>query len=139
MLSTLRSKLSRSDSSDTTEHSVPLPEDALDVAIDEVFDVIANSRRRLVIHRLARDDGKATTRELAEYVAAVENNTDAENLSSQERKRVYIGLYQTHIPAMADAGIIECNGHTIKATRETRVLADAIEHVETVVTGGDSN
>jgi len=45
----------------------------------------------------------------AEHIAAIENNIDTRQLDSQQRKRVYIGLYQCHLPKMDDAGVIEYN------------------------------
>ena len=51
--------------------------------------------------------GDATLDTIAEHVAAEENDIDTNQLSSQQRKRVYIGLYQVHLPKMDDLGIIE--------------------------------
>jgi hypothetical protein len=48
---------------------------------------------------------KLTT--LASQVAAWEYDTDVDDLTEQERKRVYVSLYQTHIPHLHDAGVVE--------------------------------
>lgn len=48
-------------------------------------------------------------RELAEQVAAWENETPVEQLSSPERQRTYIALYQTHLPKLDTEGIIDYN------------------------------
>jgi len=119
--------------------STPDSTAGVDVDIDDVFDVLANQRRRLVIHYLARDVPDASLRDLSEYIAAVENDVPAEDLSSQERKRVYIGLHQCHLDKLADAGVLEYDEQSqiVSATEETRALADAIDHVETTVAGGD--
>lgn len=52
-------------------------------------------------------DGEATTGELAEYIAALENDKPQSELTSQERKRVYVGIYQTHLPKMDDADVVD--------------------------------
>lgn len=73
---------------------------------DVVFDVLKNRRRRLVLEFL-RDRRSATLPDVAEHVAAVENDKDVEHLSPSERKRVYVGLYQCHVPMLADAGVVD--------------------------------
>lgn len=45
--------------------------------------------------------------DLAEQVAAWEHDTTVAGLSSKQRQRVYIPLYQTHLPKLDEAGLIE--------------------------------
>jgi hypothetical protein len=78
------------------------------LTLDEVFDILRNQRRRDVLLYLAGAEDNATTlSELAEHVAAKENDIDTEELSSSQRKRVYIGLYQCHLPKMDDIGVVD--------------------------------
>lgn len=74
---------------------------------DVVFDLLSSPRRRFVLYYLNQVDGEVEIGELADEVAAWENDTDVDDLTSQQRKRVYVSLYQTHVPKMEDAGIIE--------------------------------
>jgi DNA-binding transcriptional ArsR family regulator len=74
---------------------------------DLVFEILSNTRRRMVLYYLRQNDGAATVKELAEQIAALENDVDPEDLRRQQRKRVYVSLYQTHVPKLEDAGIIE--------------------------------
>lgn len=74
---------------------------------DLVFDILSNTRRRMVLYYLRQHGGSASVKELAEQIAALENEVDTEDLGRQQRKRVYVSLYQTHIPKLRDAGIIE--------------------------------
>ena len=74
---------------------------------DEIFEVLSNRRRRQIIRFLQDQDGRSTTSELAEYIAAVENDTSVPQLTSSQRKRVYVGLYQNHLPRMDELGVIE--------------------------------
>ncbi len=86
---------------------------------DVVFDLLSSPRRRFVLYYLNQVDDSVTIGDLADEVAAWENEVDVEELSSQQRKRVYVSLYQTHVPKMDDAGIIEYDSDSGKV-----VLAD---------------
>ena len=74
---------------------------------DVLFDMLSSPRRRYVLHYLHRSSGRAELGELADHVAAWENETTIEGLGSQERKRVYISLYQTHVPKLDEVGIVD--------------------------------
>jgi hypothetical protein len=62
--------------------------------------------------------------DLAEEVAAWENDTTRDQLSSQERKRVYVSLYQTHIPKLASAAVVDSARDTglVELTSKTRQM-----------------
>ncbi len=86
----------------------------------ETFDVLSSQRRRFVLHYLARNEGQGTLRDLATIVAAWENGTSREELSSKLRTRAYTTLRQTHLPKMDDYGVIEYDSDS-----GTVVLTDA--------------
>lgn len=73
---------------------------------DLVFDILSSARRRYMLYYLREADEPVHINELAEQVAAWENETEVEDLSSQQRKRVYVSLYQSHIPKLESAGIV---------------------------------
>ena len=50
-----------------------------------------------------------TLSDLAEHIAAIENDTTVQALNSQQRKRVYVGLYQSHLPKLDDLGVVAFN------------------------------
>ncbi|WP_135662370.1 DUF7344 domain-containing protein [Halorhabdus rudnickae] len=79
------------------------------VELDRVFEILKNQRRRYVLRYLSDIDGQVRLGELAEQIAAWEYEKDVRQISSQERKRVYVGLYQSHLPKMDDAGVISYN------------------------------
>lgn len=98
------------DETESDQHSVPTPaapEPEPELPLDTVFELLRNDRRRRVLEYLDENEGEATLSELAERIAAIENDTTEEALSSQQRKRVYVGLYQCHLPKMDGAGVIE--------------------------------
>lgn len=74
---------------------------------DAIFSLLSVERRRRVLTYLADHGDETTLNDLAEHIAAVENNTEIYLLSSQQRKRVYISLYQDHLPKLADADVID--------------------------------
>lgn len=77
------------------------------LSLDDVFEILSNERRRRALWYLAEQEGPVPVRELSEHVAAVENDKPVAQLTSQERKRVYVGLYQSHLPKMDDLGFVE--------------------------------
>ena len=89
--------------SESEEDEVPEPE----LSRDLVFDVLKNRRRRYALHYLRRADESVQLSELAEQVAAWENDIEVDAISAAERKRVYTALYQSHLPKLDDAGYID--------------------------------
>jgi hypothetical protein len=78
-----------------------------ELPLERVFDILRNERRQRVLGYLAvTDDDVIRIGDLAEHVAAIENDLSVNALSSQQRKRVYVALYQCHLPKMADADVI---------------------------------
>lgn len=73
---------------------------------DVLFDLLQNERRRLAIQYLRATGGEAAIGDVAEHVAAAEQDTTVAALSSQERKRVYASLYQSHLPKLDEAGVV---------------------------------
>lgn len=77
--------------------------------LDQVFGILKNQRRRYVLEYLNEADEEVTLSEIAEQISAWENDKDISQISSKERKRVYVGLYQCHLPKMDAMGIISFN------------------------------
>lgn len=84
-------------------------EDAPAISLDEIFGLLRNRRRRDVLSYLLEADGQISLGEVAETIAARECDKPVSQITSQERKRVYVGLYQGHLPKMDDYGAIEYN------------------------------
>jgi len=74
---------------------------------DELFEVLANRRRRYVVHALKGENPPAELGTLAEQVAAWENDVAVTGITSTERKRVYTALQQSHLPKMDNAGVVD--------------------------------
>ncbi|WP_042663193.1 hypothetical protein [Haloferax sp. ATB1] len=74
---------------------------------DELFRILSNSRRRQILYFLHRAGEAISLKQLAAMVAARENGTAVEDVTDEERQRVYISLYQTHLPKLESAGLVD--------------------------------
>jgi len=101
---------------------------------DEVFEILSNHRRRMVLYYLRQHGQTATVNELAEEIAAMENEIPVEELTSQQRKRVYVSLYQTHLPKMAEANVIDYD-----TDAGTVSLANRTNNVDRYLTAGQDS
>ena len=106
-------------------HETPptMPEDSADadtstalsdagLSKGEIFDVLRNQRRRFVLQYLKRKGEPVELGDLATQVASWEYRTPCEEVSSEQRKRVYTTLQQTHLPRMSEAQIIDYDSDT---------------------------
>lgn len=82
----------------------------------EIFDLVSSERRRLAIHYCKEHDDPVELADLAEYVASRELEKEVSALTSDERKRVYTSLQQTHLPRLERAGMITDDRGTIELT-----------------------
>jgi uncharacterized membrane protein len=85
----------------------PVVLDADGISVETIFETLSSRRRRFVLHYLKQVDGQVTIRELSEVVTAWENHIDRDEVTPKQRKRVYTGLHQTHLPKMDRLGIVE--------------------------------
>ncbi|MFD1562227.1 hypothetical protein ACFR99_01410 [Haloarchaeobius amylolyticus] len=77
------------------------------LSLDEIYHLLQTQRRRDVLRYLQTADGRVRLRELAEQVAAWEQETTIDELRSDERQRVYISLYQSHLPKLDNHGVVD--------------------------------
>jgi hypothetical protein len=74
---------------------------------DEVFDILSSQRRRSVIHFLKQHGSSVELQELSTQLAAWETGKPSDQITGDERKRVYTSLQQVHLPKMDANDIIE--------------------------------
>jgi hypothetical protein len=117
--------------------------DVRSVSKDDAFHLLQNARRRAVLRFMAEhaEEDRFQMRDLAEEVAAWEHDTTVRQLTSDERQRVYIALYQSHLPKLDEHGIIAYNQSrgVVETTELTPVLDPYLEdglHAETELTVG---
>jgi len=105
------------------------------VSHDQGFDLLSNHRRRYVLYYLHERDQRAELGELAEIVAAWENEVSLSEVSSADRKRVYTSLQQVHLPRMDDLGVVEFDDR--EGTVRLGPASDDLNVYMEVVTGAD--
>ncbi len=86
--------------SETDRRTMSLPRDV-------VFQLLSNQRRRYALYYLRERESPVEIGELATQIAAWENAVPRDEVTSQQRKRVYNTLQQAHLPKLDEAGIVE--------------------------------
>lgn len=119
--------------------------DAIHLERDELFDVLADSRRRLVIERLARNRDPPTCAQLAVEIAAAETHMPAEHVPRRRVEPVEDDLRAEHLPRLSEAGLLRWDGggaevrpgDSVEAV--ARLLADVDRRVRSgpTTTGAD--
>lgn len=114
----------------STDLTTAMGED--DFQADVQFDLLANSRRRSVVRYLAAVESATTVDELATTVGAAEQGTTTTELSTEQRKRIYVSLYQVHLPKLADSDVIEYDPDTgsVRATDRVPTLHEVVQRLE---------
>lgn len=74
---------------------------------DDLFEVLSNERRRHAVRVLSGSEGPVEMADLAEAVAVREYGIDADELETQQRRRVYTALRQSHVPKLAEKDVVE--------------------------------
>lgn len=110
--------------------SEPEPDESA-LSTDVLYDILTDRRRRYTVHYLKQREGPVSIRDIAEQVAAWENRKPVAELDSTERKRVYISLYQSHLPSMDEMGLIEYD-EDAKTVRLLESLQNAEIYIEIV-------
>jgi len=100
---------SESAENESEQTETTAPSEPEELSLDLIFEVLKNRRRRDVIRYLKEQGERTSLSDLAEHVAALENDTTTQALTSSQRKRVYVGLYQCHLPKMDDMDIVNFN------------------------------
>lgn len=78
-----------------------------EISQDDIFDLLSNPRRRFVINYLLREDRPVGIQELSRELATWEFEVEPEELTDQQEKRIYVALYQTHVPKLEEAGVVD--------------------------------
>ena len=95
---------------------------------DSLFDILRNSRRREVLRCLLEGPRTAKIGDLAERIARRE--FDGAEVTSKQRKRVYVALYQSHLPRMRDAGFVTYDeGKVVRLRDGAAALAPFLERM----------
>lgn len=107
-------------SSGGNPHDQPTRTENEPFGLDDVFHLLQNQRRRWVLHYLRGVDETVNMGDLSEQIAAWEHDTTVDALRSAQRQRVYIALYQRHLPKLDDKGVIDYNQSRGRVTPRRR-------------------
>jgi len=105
------------------------------VSHDQGFRLLSNHRRRYVLYYLHERGRRAELGELAEVVAAWENEVPISEVSSADRKRAYTSLQQVHLPRMDGLGVVEFDDR--EGTVRLGPASDELDVYMAVVTRDD--
>lgn len=84
-----------------------------DLPVTETLELLVPERRQVILEELASaEQTPLSTSTLAERVACAEYECRSEALADDQRKRVYIALTQSHLPALSDANVILYDSET---------------------------
>ncbi|EFW91186.1 hypothetical protein ZOD2009_15201 [Haladaptatus paucihalophilus DX253] len=106
---------------------------SVELSEDQIYHLLQNERRRNVLRYLHDTEGQVSMRDIAEQVAAWENDSTVQSITSSERQRVYIPLYQSHLPKLDEEGVIEYDQSrgTVTKTETANVLYEYLEPTTT--------
>lgn len=76
-------------------------------ADDELFELLANARRRYLLEYLLDRGGKVRLKDVSREIIARETDSRPDAVADEDVMRVYIALHQAHVPALEARGIVE--------------------------------
>lgn len=79
------------------------------VNTDVLFEALANEHRRHVIRYLCEHETPISTADLAREVAVRKYEANGPEIPDEEIKRIRVLLHHTHLPKLADAGLVTCD------------------------------
>lgn len=77
-----------------------------ELTTDELYHTLQCERRRLALRHLLDCEGPTDVDSLVTAVATAERDTGADELPDDERQRIRLDLYQSHLPKLDDLGLV---------------------------------
>jgi len=104
-------------------------DDGSELSEDEIFKLLSNRRRRLVIHALKRADEPIEISELSRYVTAWEHDIEPDEVRYEDRRNVYSTLQRTHLPKLEEKNVVTVHDeeNLVEATDELAELDIYVE------------
>jgi hypothetical protein len=97
---------------------------------DHVYEALEHPRRRYLCYTLLEDDEWSLS-ELAGKIAAWETDQPADEVSEPERQRVYVSLYHSHVPKLADCGVVsfDADAETLSTAENAGQVLEALQEM----------
>lgn len=105
------------------------PRDVLE--LDEVFTALGHPRRRYLLYTLVNEQDEEELSDIATKIVAWEMDKPLTEVRDDERRRVHVSLYHSHVPKLADLGVLEYK----EKEEEILVQARNAEQVQAVLNG----
>lgn len=74
---------------------------------NEIFDVLGNRRRRYILCYLLKQSNPIECSDIAEQIAAWENDLERDQVPMSQYQSVYNSLYQTHLPKLESTELVK--------------------------------
>ncbi len=106
---------------------------------DAFYEAVGVERRRLALRVLDDVGEPMELGDVANIIAAIENDVPLGRVTNQQYKRVYVGLQQAHCSKLAEWGLVEVDddgaGTWVEATATGRAVRHLDADVGTQLTG----
>lgn len=86
---------------------------------DVVFDALRNPRRQFALAYLQQQDRPVTLTELARKLTAWEVGVSLSEIEEDRVEQVQVSLHQTHLPKLANFGLVEYTDDDRRSVRAT--------------------
>lgn len=132
-----------SDGGDGGESDEPLRDRRIPervVSLDDVFDVLGNSRRRHVLYAF-QERSEWSVDDLARRIAARETDSSEAAVDETDRRRVHTSLHHVHIPLLREHDVVTYDAaskHVRPGGSADRMLA-ALEGVGAYLDSGSTD
>lgn len=113
----------------STSASVKGPPPEAILELNHVYEALAHPRRRYLCYTLLEDTEWSLT-DLATKIAAWERNVAEHAVTTEQRDRVYVSPFHSHVPKLVDEGVV-----TFDETTETITAAEHAEQVLAALEG----
>lgn len=99
--------------------------------LDELFDALADQRRRTVLSCLGESEVPLALADVADEVASREHDGSMTDLSDEAVRQVYLSLYHAHVPKLADANLVEYDpvGDVVALAAHARPLGEQVDRL----------
>lgn len=96
----------------------------LETSPDDIFKPLSHERRRAILCTLACEPTPIKLQTLSRAVATRQQTADMEPILAELIKQVHSSLYHTHLPKLADRGLVTFDPEAMTAGS----VADTIKH-----------
>lgn len=101
--------------------------------------MLAHQRRALLVQCLTEFHEPVSLPDLADEVAVREYDEELTALTGEQVKEIYLSLYHTHVPKLAEAGLIEYDQESDHVVSAPDVDLDGVVADTNIHVGDTSN